>query len=219
MPSVALFDLDYTLIDFDSDHAWGDFLCAQGKVDADWYRSQNDGFYADYRAGKLDMAAFLRFSLKPLGELPFDELLALREAFMGTEGVAKVLPKALELVALHRAAGDHTAIVTATNRFVTEPFSRIFQVDALLATEVELAADGRPTGKPLGEPCFQDGKIHHVQAWLDGFGGRLEECVFYTDSRNDLPLLSRVGRAVGVDPDPVLLAECRKRQWDVLSLR
>jgi len=218
MPTTALFDLDYTLLDFDSDHAWGDFLCSRGKVDAAWYKSKNDAFYADYRAGKLDMPAFLDFSLKPLRDLPFDELKALRTEFMRTEGVARVQPKALELVRFHRDAGDRTAIVTATNRFVTEPFAGIFGVDALLATELEMAG-GRPTGKALGEPCFREGKVSHVLAWLGTFGGRLEDCVFYTDSLNDLPLLRKVGRPVPTDPDPALAAEARQRQWNVISLK
>lgn len=218
MPRTALFDLDYTLLDIDSDHAWGDFLCARGKVDASWYRSQNDAFFADYRAGRLDMDAFLRFSLRPLAELPWDGLRALREEFMTSTGASKILPKALELVRAHRGAGDRTAIVTATNRFVTEPFAALFQVDALLATELEMAG-GRPTGAALGQPCFREGKVVHVAAWLATFGGRFEDCAFYTDSANDLPLLQRVGRAVAVDPDPALSAEARVRGWEVLSLR
>jgi HAD superfamily hydrolase (TIGR01490 family) len=218
MPGVALFDLDYTLLDFDSDHGWGDFLCRRGKVDAAWYKSQNDSFYGDYRAGRLDMAAFLRFSLKPLGDIPWEDLLSLRSEFMATEGSSKLLPKAQELVRLHRAAGDRTAIVTATNRFVTEPFAALFKVDALLATELEMD-QGRPTGRPLGEPCFREGKVGHVQAWLDTFGGRFEDCVFYSDSFNDLPLLRKVGRPVAVDPDAALNAEARARQWTLFSLR
>jgi len=218
MPSIALFDLDYTLLAFDSDHAWGDFLCGRGKVDAAWYRAQNNAFYADYRAGRLDMPAFLRFSLKPLADIDFAELLALREEFMAGEGLASVQPRALELVRAHRDAGDRTAIVTATNRFVTEPFAALFGVDILLATEIETLA-GRPTGRAQGQPCFREGKISHVQAWLKTFEGAFEDCTFYTDSHNDLPLLQRVGRAVAVDPDPVLSAEARVRQWGVMSLR
>lgn len=218
MSNIALFDLDYTLIDFDSDHAWGEFLCDLGKVDAQRYRAANDAFYADYRAGRLDMQAFLAFSLKPLGELPKDELFALRDRFMRERGLGRLLPKARELVALHRSRGDRTAIVTATNRFVTEPFARAFGVDRLMATEL-VWEGGRPTGRPQGEPCFRDGKIAHVQAWLDGFGGRLSDCIFYSDSHNDLPLLLRVGRPVAVDPDAKLLAEARRRAWEVLSLR
>jgi HAD superfamily hydrolase (TIGR01490 family) len=218
MPTIALFDLDYTLLDFDSDHAWGDFLCQLGKVDASLYKSANDQFYEDYRNGVLDMPAFLRFSLKPLGDLPYDELLALRKQFMSSLGHGQVRAKARELVALHQAAGDRNAIVTATTRFVTEPFAELFAVDQLMATNIVMR-DGRTTGEADGTPCYREGKIQHVQAWLDGFGGKLSDCVFYTDSHNDLPLLNVVGRAVVVDPDATLLAEAERRGWQVLSLK
>ncbi len=216
--AIALFDLDYTLIGFDSDHAWGEYLCAKGKVDAALYRRRNDQFYADYKAGRLVMQDFLDFSLAPLGALPVDELYALRAAFMREEGAAKALPKAKELVRLHQSRGDRTAIVTATNRFVTEPFAEIFGVDKLMATEI-VWEGGRPTAKADGLPCFREGKIVHVQKWLDGFGGELSDCTFYSDSHNDLPLLKAVGRAVPTDPDANLLAAARDRNWSVLSLR
>jgi HAD superfamily hydrolase (TIGR01490 family) len=216
--NVALFDLDYTLIGFDSDHGWGDYLCLHKKVDAAVYQSRNDAFYADYRAGRLDMDAFLKFSLEPLGSLPWDDLQRLRADFMREVGGTHILSKARELVRLHRGRGDRTAIVTATNRFVTEPFAQAFGVDALMATGIEWK-DGRPTGKPAGEPCFREGKIGHVQGWLDQFGAGWEDCVFYSDSHNDLPLLRKVGRPVAVDPDPQLLAEATAKGWAVISLR
>lgn len=218
MPKIALFDLDYTLIGFDSDHGWGDYLCRLGKVDAAKYKQQNDQFYADYRAGHLDMQAFLDFSLKPLGDIPVEELFSLRERFMRDEGKAQILPKALELVELHRSEGDLTAIVTATNRFVTEPFAQAFRVDKHMATEVAWK-DGRPQPHAVGTPCFREGKIVHVQAWLDEVGGSWSDCSFYSDSHNDLPLLEKVGRAVAVDPDETLRREAFARGWEVMSLR
>lgn len=218
MPNIALFDLDYTLIDIDSDHAWGDYLCRLGKVDAAEYKARNDQFYADYRAGVLDMPAFLAFSLEPLGRLPWTELLSLRNAFMESEGRPHLLAKARALVEEHRAAGDRCAIVTATNQFVTQPFAEAFGVETLLATAIE-TRDGRPTGKPLGQPCFREGKIVYAQAWLDSFGGRLQDCSFYTDSHNDLPLLEQVGRPVAVDPDEKLAQAAQARGWERISLR
>jgi HAD superfamily hydrolase (TIGR01490 family) len=215
---IALFDLDNTLLGIDSDHAWGEYLGVRGEVDAAAYNAKNDQFYADYRAGKLVMTEFLRFALEPIGRLPLGRLLSLREDFMRDVGEKSVLAKALELVRLHRERGDRSAIVTATNRFVTEPFADIFGVDHLMASEI-LWKDGRPTGEPEGLPCFREGKISHVQAWLDGFGGKLHDCVFYSDSHNDLPLLRSVGEAVAVDPDPRLYEAAKGSAWNVLSLR
>jgi HAD superfamily hydrolase (TIGR01490 family) len=215
---IALFDLDNTLLAIDSDHAWGEYLGIRGEVDAAAYNAKNDQFYADYRAGKLVMTEFLRFALEPIGRLPLGRLLALREDFMREVGERSVLAKARELVRLHRERGDRCAIVTATNRFVTEPFAEIFGVDHLMASEI-LWKDGRPTGEPEGVPCFREGKVGHVQAWLDGFGGKLKDCVFYSDSHNDLPLLRSVGEAVAVDPDAQLYEAAKRSAWNVLSLR
>ena len=112
-------------------------------------------------------------------------------------------------------------MVTATNSFVTAPIAREFGVPHLVATEPERVA-GRFTGRVAGVPCFKDGKIARVEAWLAGQGHRLQDfaqSTFYSDSRNDLPLLERVTRPVAVDPDAVLAAEARRRGWPVISLR
>ena len=112
-------------------------------------------------------------------------------------------------------------MVTATNSFVTAPIAREFGVPHLLATEPE-AVDGRYTGRVAGVPCFREGKIERVEAWLRALGQRLdtlEDSTFYSDSHNDLPLLERVRRPVAVDPDPQLAAEAARRGWPVISLR
>ena len=74
--SLAIFDLDNTLLSIDSDHAWGEFLVEQGAVDPVAYREANERFLADYNAGTLDMAAFLEMALKPLAENTPEQLAA-----------------------------------------------------------------------------------------------------------------------------------------------
>lgn len=216
--SLTLFDLDNTLLGGDSDYLWGQFLVKQGIVDANAYASANRRFYADYQQGKLDIAAFLEFSLKPLSEHPVEFLYALRERFVADKIAPLVLPAAQALVEYHRRRGELLAIVTATNAFVTEPIAQLFGIDHLLATQPEFQ-HGRYTGRFTGIPCFQHGKVTRLLEWLKDKAPILNRATFYTDSHNDLPLLDRVGYPVAVDPDPVLAQVARQRNWPILSLR
>ena len=215
---LAIFDLDNTLITDDSDHLWGDYLAERGVVDGELYRRENDRFYADYRAGTLDIREFLRFSLRVLAEHDAGELARLRAGFIDEKIAPIVAPGAPGLLARHRDAGDHLMIITATNRFVTEPIARLLGVETLIATEAE-QRDGRYTGEPAGTPCYREGKVERLQSWLDEHGADLAGSAFYSDSHNDLPLLERVDRPIAVDPDPELAARARERDWSVISLR
>ena len=216
--ALALFDLDNTLLAGDSDYLWGRFLVEQGIVDADTYERENQRFYDDYREGRLDIQAFLAFSLRPLAEHDPERLHQWREEFLRLMIDPIILPAARELVERHRQAGDTLVIITATNRFVTGPIAERFGVDHLLATEVEMK-DGRYTGRSTGIPCFQDGKVERLEAWLAETGHSLAGSSFYSDSHNDLPLLERVERPVAVDPDEILRHHALGHGWPVISLR
>lgn len=215
---LAIFDLDNTLISGDSDYIWGQFLAANGLVDASWYEAKNNNFYQDYRSGKLDIKEFLQFALKPLSEYSHNKLLKLREKFINERILPLILPKAERLVEQHRDMRHELLIITATNRFVTEPIAQLFRIDNLLATEPEFI-NGRFTGKVDGIPCFQEGKIKRLQEWLQGEKFADTEMWFYSDSHNDLPLLYRVDHPVAVDPDDRLADIARQRDWLQISLR
>jgi HAD superfamily hydrolase (TIGR01490 family) len=216
--SLAIFDLDNTLLGDDSDYLWGRFLIEQGLVDGDDYERENQRFYDAYRAGTLDIQEFLAFMLRPLAEHPPERLLDWRARFIEDKIRPILLPKALELLARHRDAGDTLLIVTATNRFITAPIAELLDVPHLLATEVEFA-DGRFTGRSFGVPCFQHGKVERLSEWLAETGQDLNQSWFYSDSHNDLPLLDRVRYPVAVDPDAVLAQHARERGWPIISLR
>jgi HAD superfamily hydrolase (TIGR01490 family) len=216
--ALAIFDLDNTLLGGDSDYLWGQFLIEQGLVDGEHYERENQRFYDEYRAGTLDIHAFLMFMLRPLAEHPLPELLAWRERFLEEKIQAILLPKADELLDRHRTAGDTLLIITATNRFITAPIAERLGVPHLLASEPELI-DGRYTGRPTGIPCFQHGKVERLAAWLTETGGDLAESWFYSDSHNDLPLLDQVTYPVAVDPDATLAHHARERGWPIISLR
>ncbi|MGI1671700.1 MAG: HAD-IB family hydrolase [Neptuniibacter sp.] len=216
--SLAIFDLDNTLIGGDSDHAWGEFLCEQGIVDAEEYRRANDYFYEQYKNGGLDIYEFLRFALKPLATLAPEQLNTLHQQFMQEKIEPILLPKAEELLAKHREQGDFLLIITATNHFVTNPIAERLGVDAIIATDPE-QIDGRYTGEVSGTPCFQDGKVTRLNKWLEAQDFSLEGSYFYSDSHNDLPLLELVTHPVAVNPDEILEEHACNKLWPVLDLR
>ncbi|MEI6720078.1 MAG: HAD family hydrolase [Betaproteobacteria bacterium] len=218
---LALFDLDNTLLAGDSDYEWGQFLIDRGVLDRDAYEVRNTAFFEQYKAGTLDIHAYLQFALEPLARHTPEDLARWHADFMDTRIRPMIGPQAQALVRRHLDAGDLCAVVTATNSFVTAPIAREFGIPHLIATEPERAGD-RFTGRVAGTPCFKEGKITRVQDWLAGLGRPLEDfslSTFYSDSQNDLPLLSLVKQPVAVDPDEKLAAEAARRGWPVISLR
>jgi len=216
--SLALFDLDNTLLAGDSDYLWGVFLGELGVVDKVTYESMNQHFYDDYKAGVLDIEEFLAFSLRPLADNDPQALAAWHARFMAERIEPLISPAAEALVARHRDAGDTLVIITATNSFVTAPIARRFGIDHLIATEPERIGD-RYTGRVDGTPSFREGKVVRLTEWLTANGGNLDDSWFYSDSHNDLPLLERVDHPVAVDPDPQLHHHAETRGWPVISLR
>jgi HAD superfamily hydrolase (TIGR01490 family) len=219
--NLALFDLDKTLIPIDSDHSWGEFLVKTGVVDSQLFKQANDKFYADYVAGTLNIEEYLRFALKPMALKPLAEIRAWHADFMKTIIQPVILPQALALVQKHQAQGDLCAIVTATNSFVTGPIAAAFGIEHLIAATCDTLPDGRLTGTSTGIASFGEGKIERVISWLqnmnmtfEGFG----QTWFYSDSRNDLPLLRKVSHPVATNPDSVLLAEAIAKNWQRLEL-
>jgi len=216
--ALAIFDLDNTLIAGDSDHSWGQFLVDQKLVDAEYFKQKNDEFYQDYVDGTLDMQAYLNFSLAPLAEYERSALDELHQTFMNDVVKGMMLPKAQKLINQHRAQGDTLLVVTATNRFVTEPIVQSLGILHLLAIELE-EADGKYTGKVRGVPSFKEGKVTRLNEWLEKNPHDLSEAYFYSDSHNDLPLLMLVGNPIAVDPDATLKSHALAQGWQQISLR
>jgi len=218
---LALFDLDNTLLAGDSDFQWGQFLISKGLLNEQEHLAKNIAFYEDYKAGRLDIYAFLDFQLKPLSEHPRHELEALHREYMAQKIRPMITDKARALVEKHRQNGDLLVVITATNSFVTTPIAREFGIDHLIGTTPE-EVDGKFTGKVTGTPSFQEGKITRLHEWLAGRDQSLsdfETTWFYSDSHNDLPLLKLVDRPVAVDPDPTLEAYAEEAGWPIISLR
>ncbi len=216
--ALALFDLDNTLLDGDSDYAWGQFLVERGIVDGQEYEAANQHFYDLYKQGALDIYAFARFAFTPLKEHDYEQLLAWRQEFV-TEKIAPImLEKGRDTIAAHAERGDTVIIITATNSFVTQPIATAFGVKHLIATVPEMR-EGRFTGEIKGTPCFREGKVQRLQQWLDQHDMDLSGSTFYSDSHNDLPLLEQVDNPVAVDADEPLVAAATHRNWPIISFR
>ena len=216
--ALAIFDLDNTLIAGDSDHSWGEFLVSQGKVNGDYYRAMNVQFYADYKAGQLDIFAYLEFSIEPLTRISETERQHLHQQFMQDVVNPMMLSKAQDLIKKHRQCADRLLVITATTGFIAQPICHALGLKEIIATEPEII-DGVFTGKVIGTPSFSQGKVERLQQWLKDNEETLDGSYFYSDSINDLPLLMQVTHPVAVDPDTKLREQALKLGWKIISLR
>lgn len=219
--NLCLFDLDETLIPLDSDHEWGEFVIRLGWVEEASFRRRNDAFYAQYKAGRLDIHAYIAFATEPLRERGPAAAAAAHAQFMHEVIEPQLRPQALALVREHQSRGDRIALVTATNDFVTGPIARAFGIDALIAVRLEQGPGGTITGRIAGTPSYREGKVVRVGQWLAEGGhdwGDFERISVYSDSPNDLPLLERATDPVATNPTPALETVARERGWRILRL-
>ena len=217
---LALFDLDDTLLPLDSDHAWGEFMVREGWVDAAQFKRANDVFYADYRAGRLDIHAYITFTTQPIRTRDATALADAQRRFMAEVIRPNLRPAAFELVATHRDLGDAMALVTATNDFVTAPIAAALGIDTLIAVRLERGPGATITGRIDGTPSYREGKVTRVGEWLATLGltwSDFERVSVYTDSLNDLALLERATDPVATNPTPALEAIAKARGWRILK--
>ncbi|WP_284620347.1 HAD family hydrolase [Aquabacterium humicola] len=219
MVALTLFDLDHTLLDGDSDVLWCEFLMDRGVLDRDDFGARNAAMDRDYRAGTVSAQDFCAFYVSTLAGRSLDAWQPLRRVFLDEVVAPRIKPAARALVQRHAEAGELLVMTTATNRFITELTAAHLGLPHLIATECERLGDGF-SGRPAGTLNMREGKVARLQAWLAERQIRLDECrsTLYSDSINDLPLMSAVKHAVAVDPDPRLQAEATARGWPVISL-
>jgi len=219
--NLALFDLDNTLLTSDSDFEWSQFLIEKQVLDRKAYESRNLEFYEQYKTGTLDIHQFLDFQLQPLSRYSRIQLDNWHNEFMAKKIMPQIAPGAYKLINKHMLGGDLCIIITATNRFVTEPIAKTLGINNLIATEPD-QENGEFNGQVLGVPCFREGKITRLEGWLDEHNLTwlsFLESWFYSDSLNDIPLLNKVTNPVAVDPDSTLKKYAKKNNWPIISLR
>lgn len=219
--NLALFDLDHTLLPLDSDYAWGEFTLALGWVDAGHFKARNDQFFADYRAGILNLHEYVAFATEAFVKRGPEAACAAHKRFMAEVILPAMRPEAFALIEKHRAAGDQIVVVTATNEFVTRPIVQAFGLNELIAVELERDASGWFTQRVKGVPSAREGKVTRLEQWLAAQGkswSDITHATFYTDSMNDIGLMEKVHEPVATNPDPKLRALAHERGWRVLDL-
>ena len=222
MKNLAIFDLDNTLINIDSGHAWSAFLIKKMPDDAAQTEAQNEKFYRDYQNGCLDIDTFCKFHLAPLARYSKEELAEFHREFMAEYIIPHISPMQRMLVQSHQMAGDETLVISSTNEFIITPICHLFGITNIIGTQLETGTDGRYTGNYIGTPSFREGKITRLNQWLAERGKTLEsygKTYFYSDSKNDLPLLNLVNEPVAVNPDAELEQEAKEKGWPVLNFK
>jgi HAD superfamily hydrolase (TIGR01490 family) len=216
--ALAIFDLDHTLLNGDSDYLWGEYMVANQIVDKAEYQRRNREFLRDYQRGQLDNDSYLQFALKPLTQHSIESLYHWREDYVENWIKPIIATGTAGLLEQHRGRGDRLIIVSATNLFITEPIAELLGIAHILSTEPEII-DQKYTGRYLGIPTYKEGKVVALNAWLKGRDHSLDDSYFYSDSINDLPLLEQVSSPVAVNPDKELSVIANQRGWQVLDLR
>ena len=214
--ALALFDLDNTLLNGDSDHSWGMYLAQIGAVDANIQKQKQDFFYQQYLAGELNIFEFCEFQFTVLKQNSLEQLHLWRDDFLDTVIAPMIQNGKAELIEPHRQAGDELVIITATNDFITAPIAERLNIPTLLATTAEFI-DGSYTGKVSGTPCYQEGKIERLNLWLKDRNIPFQDSIFYSDSINDLPLLKLVDTPVAVTPDDKLRVHASEHNWQIID--
>ena len=219
--NLAIFDLDNTLLDGDSDYNWGIYLVKKGYLDEEEYKVKNQKFFEEYQHGKLDIFAFAEFQFQFLKNNTRKFLNDVRSDYIDEIIKPMVLKKAVDLVSQHKEAGDSLLIITATNSFITKPIGELFGIENLIGTDPEEHL-GEFTGKVKGTPSFKEGKVTRLFDWLDARDFKLtdfEKTFFYSDSHNDLALLEVVTNPVVVNGDKILLEKAQEENWPTLNLK
>lgn len=214
---LAIFDLDYTLVPFDTDKAWNKFLIELGVVNKEIYHKKNERFYQDYLHESLDIRAYQRFACEILQKFPICQVKEWRAKYLQDIVMPQLQTKALKCIQDYKADGYTTLIISATNTFIVEPIAALHDVDAYLGCEFEIK-EGLYTGELIGIPTYQEGKVNALNEWLSKHNAEPETIHFYSDSINDRPLLELADKAYVINPDELLAKLARKKGWPKINL-
>ncbi len=216
--ALAIFDLDETLIGGDCASLWSTQMARLGWVDGASFLARDRELMALYGEGQLAMEDYMAFSLSPLVGRTAEEVAQVVEPFVEAVIEPILYRDACQCLARHRAAGDRILVISASAHFLVSAIAARLGIGAVLAIDLE-QQDDCYSGRTQGVLTYREGKVSRLLAWLEQHGESLEGAYFYSDSRNDLPLLQLVSRPHTVNPDPVLRRHAEQAGWPILNWR
>ncbi|MBF0351512.1 MAG: HAD family hydrolase [SAR324 cluster bacterium] len=214
--TLALFDLDNTLLEGDSEVFWMEYLLNMGMVH-NRSLDQMNAYHKQYEEGTLNIREYQSFVLAPLAKYDITILEAHRTKFLSEKIWHRIRKWMLPRLEWHRNQQHTLLLITATNDFITTPIANYLEIPHLLASQAEIIK-GSFTGKISGIPCFRDGKVAKLKEWLSLHDEDTSGSWFYSDSRNDIPLLQEVAHPVAVTPDPLLKDFAEKQEWMIMEM-
>jgi HAD superfamily hydrolase (TIGR01490 family) len=213
---LAIFDLDETLIAGDCASLWSQEMARLGWVDGESFLKHEAHLMAEYAFGRLSMEDYMTFTLEPLVGRTLEEVEYVVGPFVEDTIEPLIHGDAMRCVAEHRAKGDRILIISASPVFLVSAIAERLGIQEVLAIDIEVN-HGMITGRTEGVLTYREGKVSRLEAWLRTHDQHLEGAYFYSDSRNDLPLLNRVSQPHAVNPDPVLREHAEAHAWPILS--
>lgn len=212
--ALAFFDLDLTLLGRNSGRMWVRAELRGGHIgfrDA----ARAGVWLLRYHLGSAELTGPMLEAIATLEGVPEQVIRDRSHAFYDQEVAHLVRPRAAQVLAAHRQAGDRLVLLTGSSSYIAERAAAQLGLDEVLCTRFEVGEDGRFTGRPAGPVAYGAGKLALAEALLEREGLGFEACSFYTDSYSDLPVLERVGRPVAVNPDPRLRRHARAAGWEL----
>ncbi|WXL27796.1 HAD family hydrolase [Ectopseudomonas mendocina] len=214
--ALAIFDLDETLIADDCSTLWSQEMVKLGWADGASYLPREQELMRQYAKGDLSMEEYMAYTLTPLvGRTP-EEVEHVIEPFVEDVIEPIIYSDAMRCVARHRENGDRILVISASAHFLVSAIAARLNIEEVLAIDIA-EQHGHYSGHTQGVLTYREGKVQRLEQWLHEQGETLEGAYFYSDSRNDLPLLQRVDNPHVVNPDPVLRQHAENAGWPILS--
>jgi HAD superfamily hydrolase (TIGR01490 family) len=212
--TLALFDLDETLIAGDSASLWLEYMVAQGLAPVDMV-AEEQAMMSLYHQGKMDMHQYMAFTLQPLAGKERQWLDQQCHHFAEQVLRDRLYPEGLARIEWHREQGHTLVLISASGEHLVAPMARMLGMDHCVAILLD-EEEGRLTGQTRGTLSFREGKVARInqlfagreQIWQGSFG--------YSDSHNDLPLLRAVSHPHAVNPAPALRQCASELGWPLL---